>query len=124
MIEVKVSDNTLKEETLRIDRHKGIAKMEVRVYRFQDKDSLQFVLFAPSLQLTGYGCTIEKADEMLRFSIEDFLNHLASLRPSELGAELVKLGWKHVPYAKKQYSKAYIDINGELCNFNALENKV
>ncbi|MBK7306852.1 MAG: hypothetical protein IPI88_07260 [Chitinophagaceae bacterium] len=78
----------------------------------------------PSLDITGYGETRERAIEMLKFSILDYFESLIKLPSKQIEAELHKFGWKQNKLRHKQYSKAYVDINGELQNFNAVDNKV
>jgi hypothetical protein len=50
--------------------------------------------------------------------------HLADLPEVQLQQELRKLGWNRGGIFKKEYSKAYVDGNGELQNLNAVENSI
>ncbi len=94
------------------------------VFKFRDKDTRQIIHFAPSLELTGYGSNETKSLEMLKFSITDFFNHLISLSQKEREKILYELGWKQNSLKNKEFSKLYIDINGELKNFNAVADEV
>ncbi len=60
---------------------------------------------------------------MLRFCIQDFFAYLINLRPDKIQIELSKLGWKRGIF-KKEYSKVYVDVNGQIKDLNAENNKV
>lgn len=120
---------------LRIEKTSNSGNDEIRVNRdgvsgricineFQDKDTLQYVYYCPSFEVSGYGETKELAFEMVESSIEDFFEYLLGLSLHKREAELAKLGWKKQSIFNKRYSKAFVDANGELQNFNALDNKV
>jgi hypothetical protein len=74
--------------------------------------------------LTGYGSNDEKSFKMLKFSITDFFDHLMTLPPQKREQELNQLGWKQNSLKNKEFSKLYVDINGELKNFNAVADEV
>ncbi len=106
-------------ESLHLDLKKGIAKGRMNVLRFVDKDSKQYVLYMPSLELTGYGETVAKAKEMLQFAISDYFGYLSSFKNMDkIQVELHKLGWEKGMF-NKDYLRAYIDGKGELQSFNA-----
>ncbi|HEY5464929.1 MAG TPA: hypothetical protein VIJ95_16825 [Hanamia sp.] len=96
----------------------------LNVLRFKDKDTQQIIAYCPALDITGYGENENKASEMLKFSIQDFFDYLIDLSSKQIEVELRAIGWNHDKLHNKEYSKAYIDINGELKNFNAVDNKV
>ena len=121
---IQYSDNTNQQEYLRIDQRKRKIEGSFTLHKFVDQDTNQIIHYIPSLDITSYGAIEEKAEEMLRFCIDDLFENLISLPPKLLKIELLKLGWKQNTLRNKEYSKAYIDINGELKNFNAVERKV
>ena len=94
---------------------------KLNMHKFQDKDTLEFVFYCPSLELSGYGKTEELALQMVTSSIEDFLDLIAKMSFEDKGLELRKLGW-HKTFFNKRFSKAFVDANGELQNFNAVGN--
>jgi hypothetical protein len=112
------------ENTLHISNRVNGIKYKLLTVRFVDKDTNQFVYFIPALNISGYGETIEKAQEMLNFSLEDFFGFLVSLSADIIPTELAKYGWKRDAFFKKDYSVAYVDSNGELQNLNAVDNKI
>jgi hypothetical protein len=57
---------------------------------YKDRDTRQFVYYIPSLELSGYGNTEEKAFKMLKFSLEDLFANLIELWPKQRKAELAK----------------------------------
>jgi hypothetical protein len=108
----------VKQEKLRIDLRKHKITTQVNGYRFIDKDTKQAVTYLPAFELSGYGETFEKADEILRFSLKEYFDYLVKLPSGEIQIELAKLGWKKGLF-NKEYSKTYVDENGVLQNLNA-----
>ncbi len=92
--------------------------LQVNGLNFIDKDTKQFVIYIPSLNISGYGETKEKADEMIKESFDFFCSHLVSLDTPQMNSLLAALGWRKNFFAK-QFSKLYIDETGALKNFNA-----
>ena len=125
-LHLSVSQKSLQKETLRISisgRRKEI-KLRSRLFRYRDKDTRQMVVYIPALEITGYGSNEKKAMEMLNFSVKEYFAFLSSLAPKKIETELLKLGWKHTPYRNKEYSKTFVDVAGNLQNFNAVANQV
>ena len=119
-IPIDMSD--FKEQTLHINRHHRKIKADLICLQFIDRDTKQNVIYIPSLEISGYGATVEKANKMLEFSVKNYFDYL--LASKDLDKELISLGWKHKKYNNKQYSQSYIDKNGVLQNFNVENNKV
>ena len=111
------------DEQLHINLAKGKIDGLLHALKFVDKSTLQHVAYIPSLELSGYGETEAQALEMLKFSLDDFGSYMSKLSQRKINEELVKLGWQKTMF-NKDFSKAYIDINGQLQNFNAVDNKV
>lgn len=111
-------------DTLNINKNAGRVYFSLAALRFRDKDTRQIVIYIPSLELTGYGATEEKAEEMINFSLQDYFEYLVSLSSKKISSELEKSGWKHDALKNKEFSKAYVDETGELKNFNAVANSV
>lgn len=124
IVNMTVSDKQLPEDKLRINLNKQNIKLGARLFKYRDKDTRQIILVVPSLQITGYGATEEKAIEMLNFSLNDYFAYLTSLSIGGVDEELVRLGWKHVPYAHKQFSQLFVSSDGELEKFNAVADEV
>ncbi|MFZ6023794.1 MAG: hypothetical protein ACOYVG_04980 [Bacteroidota bacterium] len=117
------SNEPVQQESLKVNARKGRVVLEVNGFNFIDKDTKQFVIYIPSLNISGYGETKEKADEMIKESFDFFCSHLISLDPSKMNALLATLGW-HKKFFAKQFSKLYVDEMGELKNFNAENNHI
>ena len=113
-----------KADSLRINRSAGKIHGFMNVFKFQDKDTKQMIAYCPCFDITGYGETENKAVEMLKFSISEYFNSLIKLSQKQMESELTLLGWKHKKLQNKEYSKAYVDIDGQLQNLNAVDNKV
>ncbi len=103
---------------LSINNIKGGVNGNVVVYKFIDKDTKQYVVYIPSLEISGYGEIESKAIEMLKFSLEDFSEYLSSLPENMINAELLKLGWKKTTFLK-EYSHDYELSKGKLNDINA-----
>lgn len=108
----------VKQERLHIDVKKKKIISQINGYKFVDKDTKQVVVYIPALEISGYGETTEKADEMLKFNLKEYFQYLTTLSTDKIQIELSKLGWRKGIF-KKEFSKAYININGELKNLNA-----
>ncbi|MCX6187078.1 MAG: hypothetical protein NTU43_08795 [Bacteroidetes bacterium] len=113
-----------KDEFIRINRTKKKINGFVECLNYRDKDTRQIIIYLPSFQLTGYGETKEKAFEMLKFSLDDYFSYLIDLPTKKLEAELVNLGWIHNLNKNKEYSKVFVDVKGELKNYNAVGDAV
>ena len=114
--------NPQDKDKLHISKNRG--RVGLCVYNFVDKDTKQFVAFAPAFDISGYGETEDKAIEMMKFAIGKYLEYLIDLSTKDRDSELLALGWKKDKLKNKDFSKAYVDINGELKNFNAVEGSV
>ena len=77
-----------------------------------------WVSIVPSLNVSGYGKTEDEANESLKENLHLFCEDLFALPKYQRTAELRKLGWAPNKIFKKKYSKAYVDENGVLQNFN------
>ena len=126
IVKIKVLKDKEQDDFLRIQRNEKVksVKGHLKVIKYRDKDTRQIVLVIPSLDLSSYGATEKKAFEMMKFTIENFLDFLMELSQKNMEKELSKLGWKHSQLRKKEYSKAFVDSSGELKNFNAVGDKV
>ena len=78
----------------------------------------------PSLELSGYGETIEKAREMIQFNMEQFFGHLIKLDSFQLLADLRELGWVKNKFFNKQFLNSDSNIDDALKNFNIEENSI
>ena len=120
----KIINKKTLNDSLRINRNKGMIKFQAKLFRFRDKDTRQIVYYMPSLEVSGYGSTPEKAKEMLDFSLDKLFDHLIQLSQHQLEDELRQLGWSQVEYKKKEFSKSFIDGDGKLKEFNAVADEV
>lgn len=120
----KESTRVQTKQSLKVDKRKRKISGNVTVLHFIDNESKQHIAYAPSLNVSGYGETEKKAKEMLKFSIDELFLFLISLDANKLTAEMRKLGWDNSEYFNKQYSTAFVDINGELKGLNAVDNNV
>ncbi len=120
----KRSEEKRKEDSLHINYNKGEVTGYVTIFKFIDKDTLQNVFYAPSFNLSSYGKDHLKALEMMKESLHDLIDSYLKLSPSKLAMELRSLGWKRDRFRNKDFSRAAVDVEDNLKNFNAADNKV
>ena len=111
-------------DTLHVNYTSHHIKGHLTAFRFIDNDTNQWVVYLPTLELSGYGETLEKAQEMLRFHIEDFSSNLVNISRKESSILLQSLGWSQDAIFKKDFSKVFVDEQGQLQSFNAKENSL
>lgn len=99
-------------EQLRITKK----SLSVRVNVISGKDGDFWVCISPSLNVSGYGKTIEEARKSFSENMEVFSDDILDTLPSERNKILRQLGWKQKKYFKRQFSKAYVDEDGILQN--------
>jgi hypothetical protein len=111
-------------EILHINTTSGRITAKLRKIQYRDKDTRQIVIYLPSVEITGYGTTEKKALEMINFLVDDFFEFLLNMKAVEVNQELIKLGWIKNKVRTKDFSKAYVDIEGKLQEFNAVADLV
>ena len=124
MAKITITHKKLTEDKLRINLNSGKIKLSSHLFKYRDKDTRQVVVYIPSLDITGYGATDKKAMEMINFAISNFFDWLTKLPHKQIDIELKKLGWEHVQYKSKEYSKSFVDEGGLLHSFNAVGDEV
>ena len=105
-------------EKLHIDRSKRKIKYHLQGVGFQDSDTLQYVAYIPALEISGYGETKQKAEDMASFSLQQIFDQFLTMSHVELSASLRELGWDESKYFEKYFSKTYLDDEGILKNLN------
>ncbi len=118
-----LKSNTTAIDILRIKSNRITGHLNA--VRFRDADTNQYVCYLSALEVSGYGDTYEKAVEMAKFSASQFFDYLLSLSSKKRKQELAEAGWKHGNFLKnKDFSKAYVDVDGELRELNAVEGTI
>lgn len=96
----------------------GKTKMRVMAFSFKIPDSDTFNMYCPSLKISAYGKNEKEAKEMMIFSLENFAMDFSELKPKQRIQALINLGWKKDAIKTKDYSRSFIDANGELQGFS------
>jgi predicted RNase H-like HicB family nuclease len=109
---------------LRIDDVNKKIRAKLSATKFIDRDTNQFVIFVPSINISSYGKTEAKAQEMMKNAISDFFDYLVSHKGVKRNRYLIDLGWKKDKFSRKEFSRAFVDGNGELRNFNVQKNSI
>jgi hypothetical protein len=122
--EFEITDAFTTKNTLSINLRSGKISGVLSGVVFIDKDTKQYISYIPAFDISGYGETKEKAREILKFSLDQLFSHLTDLSQEELQIEMKKLGWNKSRFFNKQFSTAYVDVNGVLQNFNVEANSI
>lgn len=78
----------------------------------------EFIInYCPSLNISGYGKTEQEAEDFIKVEMEVFCEDLHSMNTKEKEAFLSSLGFKRDIFASKNFSKAFVDENGKLQDF-------
>ena len=85
---------------------------------YTGKSGDHFVSVIPSLDISGYGYTIEESRKDLDYNIDVFLEDFSDMTMIEKHAELKRMGWEQNKYFKKKYSNSFVDSDGVLQNFD------
>ena len=105
-------------DLIRINRRTGHIQSKLQMLKFVDKDTKQHICFIPAFQISGYGKTKAKALEMLKFSMDEYFTNLIHMTDKQMKQEMIQLGWHSDKFFKKEYSRAYVDQDGVLQDFN------
>lgn len=89
-------------------------KMKMRLITVSGKEADFFIVIAPSIMVSGYGETADKAKDSFEYNLNVFCEDMMRISNAKRNEELNKMGfYKHKIFAK-DYSKAYVDVNGAL----------
>lgn len=100
-------------DTLRI---KG-GKIFFSLNSYSGKQGEFIIFYIPSLNISGYGKTTEEAEEFLKTEIQVFCEDVMKMPSKEKDAFLESLGFEKEKFRSKNFSKAYVDENGILQEF-------
>jgi len=82
------------------------------------KQGNHFIAFAPSINVSGYGATMEEAKESFDYNIRVFASDLQVLSNAQKERELRKLGFSKEEYKAKNFSKPFSSDRDFLQDFN------
>ena len=82
----------------------------------KDKETGCFLSVIPSLQISGYGNTIEEADDMIKSSLNEYIKELTKLSAKDRDIELMRTGWKKAAHKNREF-RPYVDSEGILRDF-------
>lgn len=115
----------MREETLHIGSDLKTFKGHFNVIGFIDKYTRQYGIYIPSLGISAYGSTRDKANEMLDVAIESFFEYLLDRSPQQIDDELIQqYGWRKNELTNKDFSKSPVDIHEELEELNLEEGEI
>ena len=99
-------------EQLRITKN----SISVRINVISGKDGEYWICISPSIDVSGYGKSIEEAKTSFDENMDVFFDDLIVLPSVEKKTVLREMGWRQKRYLKKQFSKAFVDEDGILQN--------
>jgi hypothetical protein len=79
--------------------------VSVSLLSFKENDN--FIIYSPALDLSGYGKSLEEAQESFNVAIEEFCRY--TINKGTLTAELTKLGWNISKRRKQVYKQPFLD---------------
>jgi len=100
-------------DTIRIKNRRVNFSLNV----YNGKQGEFFIYYCPSLNISGYGKTEKEAEDFIKVEIEVFCEDLRTMNTKEKEAFLSSLGFKKEVFASKNFSKAFVDENGKLQDF-------
>lgn len=105
-----------RKEELKIAYSNNIIKAKLNGIGFLDDGF--FVIYIPSLGLSGYGDNEEEAKEMIKVVFDELSQSLLSLSKAQMLSELKEMGWQQEKYRKKRLTHlsdtTFQDIKKEL----------
>jgi len=110
----KFPSNGTEQDTIRIKN--GLIDLTLNV--LYGKQGEFFLSYCPSLNISGYGNTEKEADEFIKHEMIVFCEDLNSMQSEEKNHFLLSLGFKKERFKTKNFSKAYVDENGRLQDFD------
>ena len=72
----------------------------LRAINFKEGD--YHIVYLPGLGLSGYGDTIQEAQELIKLSLEAFVEDLFKLPEHQIFKEFNDLGWRQEKFFKKK----------------------
>ena len=113
-IKVNPSTDIHREDFLRIKENKLDAKLNI----LSGKQGDHFLTYSPSLKISGFGETAQEALEFIKLELEGFCHDIFSMSSKERENYILSLGFKKEKFHSKNFSKAYVDENGRLQDFD------
>lgn len=105
-------------ETIRIKDN----KINLNVVATSGKDGDYFVMISPTIMVSGYGETIEEAQQSFEHNMAVFCKDVLNLNQIERNLYLKKLGFEREKFKTKNFSKLYVDENGALQGLEQISN--
>ena len=94
-------------------------KISFGVVTYLGREGDAFIVYSPSFEVSGYGNSKEEAEASFNLNITLFCKDLYTQPIKTRDSILKDLGWSRAKFHTKNYSKAYIDNDGVLQNFDA-----
>jgi len=99
----KYDSISLKEDTL-----------QLKLFVISGKEEDTYVMFSPSVMVSGYGNTETEAEQSFDHNLHLFCTDFLQLPQEEKEIHLKKLGFSNEIVSKENFSKLYVDEKGIL----------
>ncbi len=117
MREFTITKEPLKSKQKDTIRIKG-GNLDFSLSVFNGKQGDHFLCYCPTLNISGYGSTEKEAEDFIKVEMKVFCEDIMAMPTDERESYLLSLGFKKERFRKKNFSKAYIDENGRLQDFD------
>lgn len=114
----KLSKNINSDNTVDSIRIKG-DKILLKFTAISGMSGDYFLFLVPSLNISGYGTTEQEALAFLEVEAQLFCEDLSEMKIQDREQYLISLGFSPEKFHSKNFSKAFVDDNGVLQNFEA-----
>ena len=76
----------------------NLVKVKLLLFHFEDENKINFI-YSPHLDLSGYGISLEEAQQSFQLALEDFIDY--TLKKKTFRKVLLQLGWSIKGLSKK-----------------------
>jgi hypothetical protein len=93
-------------------------KVELGLNIYKGKQDGFILYYCPAIEVSGYGMTDKEAFDFIKENLEVFSHDVLDMHTKEREHFLATLGFKKERFHNKNFSKAYVDEDGILKNFD------
>ncbi len=116
MTKIKITIGPAKADEKDTIRFKdGTVNFSVSVFKGKQGD--YYLTYCPALKISGYGSTKEEAVDFMKEEMKVFCEDLLAMNNMEREKFLLSLGFKQERFKRKNFSRAYVDEDGKLQDF-------
>lgn len=107
----------MEQPDLEIVRIKG-NKVQLGLYVKCLMDGDNYLMYSPTLEISGYGDTEKEAEESFKHICKETFREILELPKKDIDSYLSSFGFKKQKFKNKNFSKAFVDDDGVLRDLN------